>query len=131
MSEFFGIPLTTLVPGTLGLYALAFIAGGVYYLEQRVARIRDQFPERTLLAWLTGYGALAIGVLAALSVGGHLLYPSSVFRLAALVAAATGIAFWVHHLYIDFTALERVRDGLLTLACIAITLSVYLWIQTS
>jgi hypothetical protein len=130
MSEFLGIPLIALVPGTLGLYALAFIAGGIYYLEQRVARIHDQFPERTLLARLTGFAALAIGALAALSVGGHLLYATNVFQLGALVAAATGIAFWVHHLHIDLTALERMRDGLLALACIALTLSVYQWIQT-
>jgi len=129
MNEFLGIPLVKLVPSALSLYALAFIAGGVYYLEQRVARIHDQFPERTLLARLTGLGALAIGVLAALSVGGHLLYPTGVFHLGALVAAATGIAFGVHHLHIDLTAFERARDGLLVLACIALTLSVCRWIQ--
>jgi hypothetical protein len=130
MSEFFAMPLTTLVPGALSLYALAFIAGGVYYLEQRVSRIRDQFPERAIFARFTGYGALAIGLLAAVSMGGRLLYPSSVFHLGALVASAAGIAFWVHHLHIDLSALERVRDGLLALACIALTMSVYRWIQT-
>lgn len=123
-----GIPLSWLVPGLLGLYALTFIAGGIYYLEQRVERIRDQFHQHAILACLIGWTAMAIGILAALSAGGQAVFPDAAdFRLAGLVAGAAGVAFWTHHLYVDLTARTRVRDGLLGLLCTALTALVALW----
>lgn len=130
MTDLLGIPLAVLVPGTLAVYALTFIAGGIYYLEQRVARIRDQFPRRGMIARLTGYAALAIGLLAALSVGGHLVLSTDDYRLGALVAVVAGVAFWVHHLYIDLVLLERIRDTLLALICVALAALTYSWIQS-
>jgi hypothetical protein len=118
-----------LVLGALGIYALAFIAGGIYYLEQRVARIRDQFPKRAILARMVGYAALLIGLLAAVSVAGHLITGRDSFRLGALVAAVAGIAFWVHHLHIDLTSGERTRDVLLSLVCIGLAAATRWWIQ--
>ena len=56
-----------IVPAMLGVYALAFIAGGIYYLEQRAARMRDLFPKYGPLAQLIGWTALGIGLLAAIS----------------------------------------------------------------
>ena len=129
MSELVGIPLSALVPTVLGLYALAFIAGGIYCLEQRVARTRDQFPKRVVLTRLTGYAALAIGALAAISLGGHFVYPTHEFHLGALVAAAAGIAFWIYHVLADLTLAERVRDGLLVVVCIALAILTIWWIQ--
>ena len=131
MTRLADISVSILVPGALALYALAFIAGGIYYLEQRVARIRDQFPKRGLLARLVGYTAMAIGLLAAISVGGHMTSNRSDFRLGALVAVAAGIVFWIHHLHIDLTSGERIRDGLLTMICTVLTALTYWWIQSS
>jgi hypothetical protein len=130
MTEILGLPVSILVPAALGIYALAFIAGGIYYLEQRVARIRDQFPKRGILARLVGYTALAIGLLTAFSIGGHLVTANGSFRLGALVAVAAGIAFWVHHLHIDLTASERIRDVLLSLVCAGLAIVTYWWVQT-
>jgi len=130
MTEILGLPISILVPGALGLYALAFIAGGIYYLEQRVARIRDQFPKRGILARLVGYAALAIGLLTAVSVGGHLITANDSFRLGALVAVVAGIAFWVHHLHIDLTTGERIRDALLSLVCAGLAVITRWWVQT-
>ena len=130
MTEILGLPISILVPGALGLYALAFIAGGIYYLEQRVARIRDQFPKRGILARLVGYAALAIGLLTAVSVGGHLITANDSFRLGALVAVVAGIAFWVHHLHIDLTIGERIRDALLSLVCAGLAVITRWWVQT-
>jgi hypothetical protein len=129
MTEILGLPVSILVPSALGIYALAFIAGGIYYLEQRVARIRDQFPKRGILARMVGYTALAIGLLTAFSIGGHLITANSSFRLGALVAAVAGIAFWVHHLHIDLTTGERIRDVLLSLVCTGLTIATHWWIQ--
>jgi hypothetical protein len=130
MTDLLGVPLSVLAPSALALYALAFIAGGIYYLEQRVARIRDQFPKRGPIARLTGWAALAIGLLAALSVGGHLVLSSGDYRLGALVAAVAGVAFWVHHLYLDLITLERIRDALLALICVALAALIYTWVQS-
>lgn len=129
MTEILGLPVSIIVPSALGIYALAFIAGGIYYLEQRVARIRDQFPKRGILARMVGYTALAIGLLTAFSIGGHLITANSSFRLGALVAVVAGIAFWVHHLHIDLTTGERIRDVLLSLVCTGLTIVTHWWIQ--
>jgi hypothetical protein len=114
----------------LGFYALAFIAGGIYYLEQQVARIRDQFPERGVLARLLGYTALGIGILAALSVGGHFLGRGPEFGLGALVATMSGVAFWVVRMHGDPTILSRVRDGLLAFVCAMLAVLTVWWLST-
>lgn len=130
MSELLGLPTGILAPLSLGIYALAFIAGGIYYLEQRVARIRDQFPKRTALARLTGITALLIGLLATVSIAGHFLWgPGSI--AGAVVAVGAGIAFAVYHLYIDLTMRERIRDILLALVCLSLMALVIDWVQTS
>ena len=41
MTDLVGQLTELLVPWLVGVYAVAFISGGVYYLEQRVARIRE------------------------------------------------------------------------------------------
>ena len=117
-----------LVPALLGVYALAFIAGGVYYLEQRVARIRDQFPERGPMARLIGYAALSIGLLAALAIGGHVLNKGTQFRLAALVATASGVGFWVTRMHVEITAASRIRAGLLAIICLVLTVLTAWWV---
>jgi hypothetical protein len=119
--------VTLLVPVLLGVYALAFVAGGVYYLEQRVARIRDQFPQRGAMARLVGYAALSIGVLAALSVAGHVWTREVQFRLAALVASLAGVGFWITRVHVEMTVASRVRAGLLALFCLALTMLVGWW----
>jgi hypothetical protein len=129
MSDILGLPVSLVAVGALSIYALAFFAGGIYYLEQRVSRIRDQFPKRGLLARLVGYAALAIGVLAGVSVAGHLIAGGGHFRLGALVAVTAGIAFWVHHLLIDLIIRERIRDLLLSLACTGLAILTIWWVQ--
>jgi hypothetical protein len=114
----------------LGFYALAFVAGGIYYLEQQVARIRDQFPERGVLARLSGYAALGIGILAALSVGGHFMGRGPEFALGALCATMSGVAFWVVRMHGDLTILSRVRDGLLALICATLVVLTAWWVTT-
>jgi hypothetical protein len=123
------LPIDTLVPGMLGLYALAFLSGGIYYLEQRVSRIRDQFPKQGPLAALTGYAALSIGLLTAISVGGDILGRGPDFRLGALVAALAGAGFWVYHIHIDMTFPSRLRDATLALICGMLALLTGWWIQ--
>jgi hypothetical protein len=128
-----GLPdldLWALVPGALGLYALVFVAGGLYYLEQRVSRIRDQFPRRGLLALLTGNAALAIGLLMAISVAGYVSGLTAEGRLGALVAAAAGVGFWVYRVSFDLILLNRIRDGVLALVCAAIAVITIWWIKT-
>jgi hypothetical protein len=129
MSDLLDLDLWALVPGVLGIYALTFVAGGLYYLEQRVARIRDQFPRRGLLASLTGHAALAIGLLMALSVAGHLLGFAPEARLGALVSATAGVGFWVYRVSFDLTPVNRFRDGALALVCVAITVITLGWIE--
>jgi hypothetical protein len=125
-------PLTQmLMPALLGIYALAFIAGGIYYLEQRVARIRDQFPGRGPMARLIGYAALSIGFLAAFSVGGLLLHPGMQSRWAAQVATASGVGFWVIRVHVEMTRASRVRAGLLAILCLAFTALTGWWIGMS
>lgn len=119
-------------PLTLGLYALAFIAGGVYYLEQRVSRIRDQFPRQGPLAFLTGIAALGIGLLMALAIGPYFIGAHVAgldFRMAALVATVAGVGFWVYRIYIDTTPLARVRDGAMAFVCAAIVLVAIWWVS--
>ena len=130
MSELLGIPFGILAPLGLGIYALAFIAGGIYYLEQRVARIRDQFPRRTALARVTGVTALLIGCLTVVSITGYFVWdPGSI--AGAIVAVGAGIAFAVCHLYIDLTPRERIRDIVLALVCLALMLLAINWTMTS
>jgi hypothetical protein len=125
-------PLThVLVPALLGIYALAFIAGGIYYLEQRVARIRDQFPGQGPMARLIGYAALSIGFLAALSVGGLFLHPGIQFRWAAQVATASGVGFWIIRVHVEMTWASRVRAGLLAILCLALAALTGWWISIS
>jgi len=131
MTDLLGVPLAALIPGLLGLYALAFIAGGIYYLEQRVARIRDQFPRQGLLATLTGYAALGIGILTAISVGGYYLGRSAEFRMAALVATVAGVGFWVYHVYVDLTPISRIRDGALAFICATLAILAAWWIKAA
>jgi hypothetical protein len=124
------VSLTIVVPAMLGLYALAFIAGGIYYLEQRVARIRDQFPKQGPLAKLTGYAALGIGILTAISIGGHFLNKSPDYRMGALVATVAGVGFWIYHVYVDLTPISRVRDGILVFICATLAILTVWWITT-
>ena len=123
-----GLPTTVLIPGVLGVYALAFLAGGIHYLEQRVARIHDQFPKRTFLARLTGLAALGIGLLASISIGGVVLSRAPEYRLGALVATVAGVAFWVYRMHFDLTSANRVRSGLLAFVCLALSVLTRLWI---
>jgi hypothetical protein len=116
------------VPWTLAAYALCFVAGGIYYLEQRVRHIRDQFPSRTAIARITGYAALAIGLLAAVSVAGYIVRPHSDHYLGALVATGAGVAFWVSRLYAEPTVVHQLRDSLLALICLSFTGLVALWV---
>jgi hypothetical protein len=118
-----------LFPWFLGLYAIAFLSGGVYYLEQRVSRVRDQFPKRTLLARLFGFAALAIGVLAGASTVGHVVFPQSDARLGAAIAVGGGVAFWTHRLRTGLTPGERIRAGALALVCAILALLTLRWIQ--
>ena len=121
--------LLPFVPWILIVYALTFVAGGIYYLEQRVARVRDQFPRRALFARLTGYAALAIGLLTAVSIGGHLIHPEGDHRLGALVAVSAGVVFWIHRLSAELTGVHRIRDILLALACSSLTGLTAWWVD--
>jgi hypothetical protein len=127
MTELFGVPIAILVPVIQGVFALVFLAGGIYYLEQRVARIRDQFPTRGPLARLTGYAALGIGVLAAVATGGYLAKGDPSFRWGALVAATAGVAFWVFRIHVDLTPMKRVRDVALAFICAALAVLSRWW----
>jgi hypothetical protein len=119
-----------LMPVLLGIYALAFVAGGVYILEQRVARIRDQFPTYGPITRLTGYAALGIGLLAALAVGGHVLDGGVQYQLAACTATASGIGFWVTRIHIEMTAAGRIRAALLAVLCLALTVLTARWVMS-
>ncbi len=121
--------LLPLVPWTVIVYALTFVAGGIYSLEQRVARVRDQFPGRALSAQLSGVAALAIGFLAAVSIGAHLIRPDGDYHLGALVAVGAGVAFWIHRLSTDLTAVHRIRDALLAVVCASMAALVAWWID--
>ena len=104
--------------------------GDPHYLEQQVARIRDLFPKKGPLAILVGCTSLCIGVLAALAVGGHLLNGGTVFYWAAVLATASGIAFWVIRIHIDPTPATRIRDAVLALTCALLTLLTAWWTTT-
>jgi hypothetical protein len=119
-----------LVPVLLGVYALAFIAGGIHFLEQRVVRIRDQFPSYGPIARLIAYAALAIGLLAAIAVSGHYVNKGAQFRWAALVAVAAGVGFWIVRLHTEMTLGSRIRDVLLAILCLALTLLTGWWTTT-
>lgn len=118
-----------LMPWLLSAYAVAFLSGAVYYLEQRVARIRDQFPRRTPLARLYGVSALAIGTLGAASVVGHLVLSNNSARLAALVAVGAGVAFWLHRLRTGLGIGERIRAAALALVCAVLVLIAVHWVR--
>ena len=128
MTELLFPTASMLVPSLLGIYALAFIAGGIHYLEQRVARIRDQFPRRGPLATLIGYAALGIGLLEALAIGGHFLGKGAQFKLAALVATASGVGFWITRIHLAMTTTSHIRATLLTLLCLGLTVLTAWWI---
>ena len=118
-----------LTPWVIALYGIAFLSGGVYYLEQRVTRIKDQLPERTPLARLYGALALIIGALALASAAGHLVFDQSEARLAALVAVVAGVGFWVHRLRMGLTLAERIRAGAFALVCTALAVAAAGWIR--
>ena len=130
MTELLGIPIWIWIPGMLALYALSFIAGGIYYLEQRVARIRDQFPNRRALAILTGSSALCIGILATISIGGYMIRPGPDMRMGTLVGTVAGVGFWVCRMHIDLTHTSRIRDGILALICATLAVLTGWWIKT-
>ncbi len=116
-----------IVPGILAVYALSFIAGGLYYLEQRVSRIRDQLPRQAPLAALTGYAALCIGVLAAAALTTHFTSPSTDAHMALLVATVSGVGFWIYRLYTDHLPWARLRDMAMALLCLALSLLSAWW----
>ena len=124
------LPTAMIVPAMLAVYALAFIAGGIYYLEQQAARLRDLFPSYGPLAALIGWAALGIGLLAALSVGGQLLDQGPRFGYSALVATASGVSFWLVRIYVDPTRASRIRDGLMALLCALLTVLTVWWTTT-
>jgi hypothetical protein len=119
-----------IVPAMLGVYALAFIAGGIYYLEQQAARLRDLFPRYGPLATLIGWTALGIGLLAALSVGGQLLAQGATYGHGALVATGAGVGFWILRIHVDPTRVSRIRDTLLALLCALLTVLTAWWTTT-
>ena len=121
------LPTAIIVPAMLGVYALAFIAGGIYYLEQQAARLRDLLPSYGILATLIGWTALGIGLLAAISLGGQLLSQGGRFGYGALVATAAGISFWIIRIHIDPTRASRVRDLLMALLCALLTVLTAWW----
>lgn len=124
------LPTTMIVPVMLGIYALAFISGGIYTLEQQAARLRDLFPGYGPLISLIGWTALGIGLLAALSVGGQLLGQGPRFGYGALAATGSGIGFWVIRIHVDPTRASRIRDALLALLCALLTLLTAWWTTT-
>ena len=127
MIELPALPAPITVPAMLGFYALAFIAGGIYYLEQQAARVRDLFPRYGPMAALIGWTALGIGLLAALSVGGQLLGLGPRFGYSAVVATASGASFWLVRIHVDPTRASRIRDGLLALLCALCTVLTAWW----
>ena len=118
-----------LVPWAVGLYGIAFLSGGVYYLEQRVARIRDQMPDRAALARIYGLLALLIGLLALASAAGYLVLRQSEARLAALVAIVAGVGFWLHRLRTALTIGSRVRAGSFAVLCALLAGLGATWLQ--
>jgi hypothetical protein len=120
MKELFQRLAEFLLPWGLGAYAVAFLSGGVYYLEQRVARIGDQFPRRRALAVLYGCTALAIGVLASATVVLHFVSPDAGAQPGAVVAIVSGVAFWAHRLRTALTPGARLRAGVLAALCAAL-----------
>ena len=131
MTSFGMVPLAVFFPAALALYALAFLAGGISYLEQRAARIRDQFPRQALLARLTGYAALCIGLLASISVGGCLSNKLPDFRQGGLIATVAGIGFWIFRMHFDPTPLSRLRNATLLLICSALSVLAWFWLRTA
>ena len=128
-TDSFTLLVSLWIPGLLGIYALTFIAGGIYYLEQRVSRIRDQFPQRGLLAMLTGWTALGIGFLMSIAIATHFAAPGPDSRLGALVATVAGVGFWVYRIHIDQTPLARIRDAALTFICTALAALAIWWVN--
>jgi hypothetical protein len=124
------LPTVLIVPAMLGIYALAFIAGGIYYLEQQAGRLRDLFPESGPLPSLIGWTALGIGLLAALSIGGVLLDQGAQFGYGTLTSTAAGLSFWVVRMHIDPTRASRIRNALLALLCALLTLLTAWWTTT-
>ena len=130
MIDLAALPTDMIVPALLAVYALAFIAGGIYFLEQQAASLRDLFPSYGPLAALIGWTALGIGLLGALSVGGQILGQGPRFGYSALVSTASGISFWLIRIYLDPTRASRVRDGLLAFLCALLTVLTAWWMTT-
>lgn len=124
------LPTAIIVPAMLIIYALAFISGGIYYLEQQAARLRDLFPNYGPLASLIGWTTLGIGLLAAISIGGQLWTQDVRFGYGALVATASGISFCVIRMHVDPTRVSRIRDALLALLCALLTVLTAWWTTT-
>ena len=131
MTDLPAAAISLVIPILLSFYALAFVAGGVYMLEQRVARVRDQLPRHGPLARLTGFAALGIGVLATTSVAGYLIRGGIDHKLGALVATTSGIGFWIARIHAEMTTASRIRDGLLAIACALLTLLTGWWVGFS
>lgn len=124
------LPTALIVPSMLGIYALAFIAGGIYYLEQQAARLRDLFPRYGPLTALIGWTALGIGLLAATSIAGLGLGQGPRFGLGALVSTASGVSFWVIRIHVDPAPASRMRNALLALLCALLTVLTAWWTTT-
>jgi hypothetical protein len=130
MIDLEALPSALIVPAFLGIYALAFIAGGIYYLEQQAARLRDLFPKLGPLAILIGWTALGIGLLTAVSIGGLLLGQGQRFGYGGLVSTAAGVSFWVIRIHLGPTRASRVKSTLLALLCAMLTLLTAWWTTT-
>jgi hypothetical protein len=130
MIDLSALPTVIIVPAMLGIYALAYIAGGIYYLEQQASRLRDLFPSYGPLVSLIGWTALGIGLLTTLSIGGWFLNQAPRFGYGALVATASGISYWVIRIYADPTRARRIRNALLALLCVLLTVLTAWWTTT-
>ena len=130
MIDLDSVPTAAIVPAMLAVYALAFIAGGIYYLEQQTARLRDLFPKYGPLATLIGWTALGIGLLAAISIAGLLLGQGPRSGYGVLLSTASGFSFWVIRIHVDPTRASRLRDTLLALLCALLTILTAWWITT-
>jgi hypothetical protein len=130
MIDYTALPTAAIVPAMLAVYALAFIAGGIYYLEQQTARLRDLFPKIGPMVTLIGWTALGIGLLAMISIGGMLLGQGPRFGYGALLSTASGFSFWVIRIHVDPTRASRLRNSLLALLCALLTVLTAWWITS-
>jgi hypothetical protein len=63
-----------------------------------------------------------------ISLAGEIAGSRNEYRLAGLVAVGAGVAFWVHHIYVDWTIAARIRDVTLALSCLAVSWLIYSWL---